>query len=158
MKFAEVLRRARLDESSAQYVLKSKLLPNTPATGRGRHREFSFEQAFRFALATLLVMGGMRLRDAVAVAGFCIEQLSDAPLTWDSWRKYRQRAGRFRVRLLVLDAEMVLLRRLGWGPRSLPDLYFSIRRGEVVDVFGHRQPISRHVIQLTRLAWALRPS
>lgn len=74
-KFSEVVTRAGLSPFTAQYVLKHPdSLPNMPEGGKqGVHRVFSVEQAFRFALCTLLVQSGVPLKHAGEAVRHCLD-------------------------------------------------------------------------------------
>ena len=72
-KFSDIVRRAKLDRSTAAYVLKHpENLPGMPEAGsQGLHREFSVRQAVRFAICTHLVMAGVPLKLAGNAALLC---------------------------------------------------------------------------------------
>lgn len=155
LKFDDIVRRAGLDESTAQYVLKSKSLPGTPPGGRGRHRVFNFEQAFRVSVVTRLVMRGVPLRGAIALVEFCYQQLTgaDGHMTWDSWRKEWMRPGLL-VELHIADDETARLQWIVWYKVRREEC-FSISSREPVDTQADPEPISHYVIYLTRLAAAI---
>jgi hypothetical protein len=71
LKYREIEKAARLNPSTAQYVVKSGLVPGMPqGGGKGVHRVFTIEQAVRFALVTRLVMAGIPLAKAVQLAEY----------------------------------------------------------------------------------------
>ena len=77
LKFNEVVKRARLDGQTAQYVLKHPAdLSGMPTAGsQGAHRKFTHHQALRLAICTHLVKAGIPLRRAGKVAIFCEDRL-----------------------------------------------------------------------------------
>lgn len=85
-KFSEVVTRAGLSPFTSQYVLKHPdSLPNMPKGGKqGVHRVFSVEQAFRFALCTLLVQSGVPLKRAGEAVRHCLDT---ARRHLNNWRK-----------------------------------------------------------------------
>lgn len=81
LKFSDIVKRARLHESTAQYTLKQHAggLPGMPKAGsQGLHRQFSVPQAMRLAIGTHMVMLGIPLRAAVKVVRFCEAQVRAA--------------------------------------------------------------------------------
>lgn len=91
LKFSDILKRGRLDESTAQYALKSEELKKMPKAGRqGLHRKFSVSQAVRLSVCTHLTMLGVPLRKAAKVVRFCEYQVRatnvdhfDRPLSYE---------------------------------------------------------------------------
>lgn len=155
MKFNDVLRRARLNRSTAHYVLKSRAMPDTPPGDRGRHRVFSFDQAFGFATATLLVMGGVPLRKAVAAVELCVRHLK-APDGPPFWLAVHPATGRpLPVRVQVWGDEILRLEQPGCGETPRRRVYLSLSRGEAVDARSCPPPISCCQIDLARLARVL---
>lgn len=73
MKFGDLVRSARLQPKTAQYVLRTKGgLTGMPKAGtQGSHRDFSLRQAFQLALCTRLVMAGIAIPKAAKVVGYC---------------------------------------------------------------------------------------
>ncbi len=153
MKLEYVVRHARLNPATAHYVGNSGALRDMPTGARGRPRVFSFGQAFKFAVATRLVMTGVPLRRAVSVVEFCFQELGEEPLTWEAWRKKWAGPGRL-LQLHISDDETAHLIWFAWYDK-VREACFSISRGERVEIMSDPEPLSHNVIHLTRLATAL---
>lgn len=152
LKFGDVVVRARLSKSTAQYVLKSGLL--IPRTGeKGRHHVFAVDQAVQLALATRLVMSGIPVATAVAIVNFCDCRLSRFRGPVALKRGPRFSAERSKPwKLEVLDDELVRLFRRGleemWNDS---EAYYSVTKRELVEAEEFPDPIARHEINLTLL-------
>jgi DNA-binding transcriptional MerR regulator len=72
LKLHDIIANARLTLSTVQYVLKNpEDFPGMPDAGsQGVHRLFTFEQAVRLTICTLLIMGGIPLKQAAAALDF----------------------------------------------------------------------------------------
>lgn len=73
LKFHDIVSRARLNDSSARYVLRHpEYLRDMPTAGKqGMHRLFTSRQAYRFTLCTVLLMNGIPLKVAGRVVDLC---------------------------------------------------------------------------------------
>ena len=147
MKFSDVVRKARLDKSTAHYVLKSGRVRGTPNAGaKGKHRVFDAEQATRFALVTRLVMAGVQLDDAVGVIAYGERQAKEQTGWTPGKPIYGDRLRQWQLRLQDHD----LLQVIPMSNAFFDDLtYYSIKQRKKVHRLPFDPPLSRFTLYLT---------
>lgn len=139
LKLADILSRARLDESTAKYVLRNDYLADMPRAGKqGRHREFTLDQAIRLSICTELVGWGVPLVNAAKALDYCIK-------IFNAWPRPRTAGPRYLFDdaqgfiIEVVDHAFLTLDRKG---AELADYHlamgawFSLALGKVV----HEEP------------------
>jgi hypothetical protein len=150
LKLQDVASRARLSLRTARYVLSHSGLPGLPdGGGRGCHRVFDIDQAMRLALATQLLMTGVRL-DAAAEATQLIERTVQARTrsdrlkeslygssVADPWQAY------------ILDARYVRVWRNRGHDLFDNDEFYSIAQAKRVSLVEINTPITEAQINLT---------
>lgn len=153
-KLREIIERARLADSTAQYILKHPdVLTGMPEGGKqGVHRVFKLDQAFRFALCCQLVQAGVPLRNATKIVQSC----------FDAERKHsgtRQKASSlFRVANwnkrwtgLVADGRFFQLQYGGEPVKIDGAHWYSIESDGPASYESHRS-VTTATIDLTKLA------
>ncbi len=155
LKFSKVVKRARLDVSTAQYALKHpEYLKGMPKAGsQGSHREFSLQQAVRLAICTHMTMAGVPLKHAGKIVDFCEHQIRcDQPELFGRRVTYR-RIDFSEWAVEVLDATMVRvwsegLRKYVGDPTWA---YLDLDSGRVKRTQGKAEELVRVELNLTEL-------
>lgn len=155
LKLSNIVEYGRLNLYTAQHVLKHGGLPGIPDAGRqGVHREFSLDQAVRFALATKLVMAGVPVKYVARVVGFCEKHVRAYSTDWKVGPRLYKSTASDPWRLQMRDEHLVQVSRRKDHQHFPYERYYAFAKDEVVscqetpkDVY----PISEHWINVTLL-------
>jgi len=152
MKYDEVVKRAKLNRSTAQYVLKSEKISGLPPTPgvKGRHRVFSPSQAVRLALATRLAMAGIKIDVVKKIVDYCYTQLKRYTVGKGAFPDERRFRRNRKWTLQIIDDEFVRLSGTDldtWGDSEC----FSISQERMVEEWGYEEFIASHQVNLSFL-------